>query len=110
MDSNAISFGAAWTDRRKNVTTVDNQYTTSCNYCGYPFTFGQIGADVVLIEGDDFKGTGPFENFSVVDDIAAMRWLPMRDFHQIDETKKFKSWIEPIERSGECFYLYANTF
>jgi len=43
----AISFGAAWTDRRKNVTTVDNQYTTSCNYCGYPFTFGQIGADVV---------------------------------------------------------------
>jgi TonB-dependent receptor len=43
----SITFGAAWTDRRKIVDTIDNQYTTSCNYCGYPFTFGQLGADVV---------------------------------------------------------------
>jgi iron complex outermembrane receptor protein len=43
----SIGFGAAWTDRRKTVETIDNQYTTSCNYCGYPFTFGQLGADVV---------------------------------------------------------------
>lgn len=43
----SIAFGVAWTDRRKTVTTIDNQYTTSCNFCGYPFTFGQIGANVV---------------------------------------------------------------
>jgi iron complex outermembrane receptor protein len=43
----SISLGVAWTDREKTVTTIDNQYTTSCNYCGYPFTFGQLGADVV---------------------------------------------------------------
>jgi len=43
----SISFGVAYTDRKKTVTTIDNQYTTSCNYCGYPFTFGQLGADVV---------------------------------------------------------------
>lgn len=43
----SITFGAAWTDRKKTVNTIDNQYTTSCNYCGYPFTFGDLGADVV---------------------------------------------------------------
>ncbi|HUD30843.1 MAG TPA: TonB-dependent receptor [Novosphingobium sp.] len=43
----SITFGVAWTDRRKTVATIDNQYTTSCNFCGYPFTFGDIGADVV---------------------------------------------------------------
>ena len=43
----SISLGGAWTDREKTVATIDNQYTTSCNYCGYPFTFGQLGADVV---------------------------------------------------------------
>ncbi len=43
----SVTIGGAWTDRRKTVTTIDNQYTTSCNYCGYPFTFGAIGADVV---------------------------------------------------------------
>ncbi|MDT8760281.1 TonB-dependent receptor [Sphingomonas psychrotolerans] len=43
----SISFGGAWTERTKTVSQIDNQYTTSCNYCGYPFTFGQLGADVV---------------------------------------------------------------
>ena len=43
----SIGFGAAYTDRKKVNDTIDNQYTTSCNFCGYPFTFGQIGADVV---------------------------------------------------------------
>jgi TonB-dependent receptor len=43
----SITFGVAWTDRKKTVATIDNQYTSSCNYCGYPFTFGELGADVV---------------------------------------------------------------
>ena len=43
----SIGLGAAYTDRKKINDTIDNQYTTSCNFCGYPFTFGQIGADVV---------------------------------------------------------------
>lgn len=43
----SIGLGGAWTDREKTVATIDNQYTTSCNYCGYPFTFGQLDADVV---------------------------------------------------------------
>ncbi len=43
----SITFGATWTDRKKTVEQIDNQYTTSCNYCGYPFSFGDIDAQVV---------------------------------------------------------------
>lgn len=43
----SIGFGGSWTDRKKTVDQIDNQYTTSCNFCGYPFTFRQIDADVV---------------------------------------------------------------
>ncbi|MEO7241233.1 MAG: TonB-dependent receptor, partial [Sphingomicrobium sp.] len=42
----SISGGASWTDRKKDDTTIDN-LATECNFCGYPFTFGSIGADVV---------------------------------------------------------------
>ncbi|MBW4330667.1 TonB-dependent receptor [Stakelama sp. CBK3Z-3] len=42
----SVSFGGSWTDRKKRDTVIDN-LATECNFCGYPFTFGQIGADVV---------------------------------------------------------------
>ena len=42
-----IRFGISLTDRRKDDSLIDNAFTTSCAYCGYPFTFGQIGAQVV---------------------------------------------------------------
>lgn len=42
----SIAFGGQWTDRKKTDTTIDN-LATECNYCGYPFTFGQLGANVV---------------------------------------------------------------
>ena len=42
----SVSFGGSWTERRKTDTTIDN-LETSCNFCGYPFTFGQIGAQVI---------------------------------------------------------------
>ena len=43
----SISFGGAFTDRRKDVEVIDNQYTTAENFAGYPFTFSDIGANVV---------------------------------------------------------------
>ncbi|USI74800.1 TonB-dependent receptor [Sphingomonas morindae] len=43
----SISFGGAFTHRRKDVDVIDNQYTTAENFAGYPFSFGQIGANVV---------------------------------------------------------------
>lgn len=42
----SLNVGAAWTDRRKVDIVIDNQ-TTACNFCGYPFTFGSIGASVI---------------------------------------------------------------
>jgi len=44
----SISFGGAFSDRRKDVDVIDNQYTTAENFAGYPFTFSDIGANVVL--------------------------------------------------------------
>ena len=78
----SITFGAAWTDRRKNVTTIDNQYTTSCNYCGYPFTFGQIDADVVKPGKVDIlsKLSGSFpRNFPYFDINTYLAALPRAD-------------------------------
>lgn len=43
----SIAFGGAYTDRKKTVDVIDNQFTTSCNFCGYPNTFGSFGANVV---------------------------------------------------------------
>lgn len=42
----SVAFGGSFTDRVKTVDVIDNQFTTSCNFCGYPFTFAAIGADV----------------------------------------------------------------
>ena len=42
-----VKFGLARTNRHKSDLIVDNAATTSCNYCGYPFTFGSIGANVI---------------------------------------------------------------
>ncbi|VXC99073.1 TonB-dependent receptor [Sphingomonas sp. 8AM] len=78
----AIGFGVAWTDRHKDVTTVDNQYTTSCNYCGYPFTFGDIGADVVKPGREDIlqKRRGNFpRNFPYFDIDTYLAALPRAD-------------------------------
>ncbi len=78
----SITFGAAWTDRKKTVDTIDNQYTTSCNYCGYPFTFGELGADVVRPGGGGILGKlgGNFpRNFPTFDIDTYLAALPRAD-------------------------------
>lgn len=79
----SITFGGSWTDRKKTVETIDNQYTTSCNYCGYPFTFGQLGASVVRpgIEGNILpKLSGNFpRNFPQFDIDTYLAALPRAD-------------------------------
>ena len=79
----SITFGGSWTDRKKTVETIDNQYTTSCNYCGYPFTFGQLGASVVRpgIEGNILpKLSGNFpRNFPYFDIDTYLAALPRAD-------------------------------
>ena len=79
----SITFGGAWTDRRKTVSTIDNQYTTSCNYCGYPFSFGEIGASVVRPAINDNilpKLAGNFpRNFPYFDIDTYLAALPRAD-------------------------------
>jgi iron complex outermembrane recepter protein len=79
----AIKFGASLTDRRKTRNVIDNAFTTSCNYCGYPFTFGEIGASVVRpfpVSGllNDRAGNFP-RNFPVFDIDTYLAALPRAD-------------------------------
>lgn len=41
-----LKFGVNFTDRRKSSLQIDNN-DTACQFCGYPFTFADIGANVV---------------------------------------------------------------
>ena len=43
----SIAFGGVYSDRKKTVDVIDNQYTTANNFGGYPFSFSAIGANVV---------------------------------------------------------------
>jgi iron complex outermembrane recepter protein len=79
----AIKFGVGLTDRRKTDDVIDNAFTTSCNYCGYPFTFGQIGANVVRpfpVSGllSNLAGNFP-RNFAVFDIDTYLNALPRAD-------------------------------
>jgi TonB-dependent receptor len=42
----SVQFGAQYTRRDKDEV-ADNNDGTSCNFCGYPFTFSSIDADVI---------------------------------------------------------------
>lgn len=41
-----LKIGASYNDRNKRYDQYGNA-ATECSFCGYPFTFGQIGADLV---------------------------------------------------------------
>jgi iron complex outermembrane recepter protein len=43
----AVQVGFNYNRRAKSSVTYDNADTTSCNYCGYPFTFADMGAQVI---------------------------------------------------------------
>jgi TonB-dependent receptor len=78
-----IRFGASLTHRRKDETVIDNAFTTSCSYCGYPFTFGEIGANVVRpfpVTGLLRNQPGNFpRNFPVFDINTYLAALPRAD-------------------------------
>ncbi|NIJ33337.1 TonB-dependent receptor [Sphingomonas oligoaromativorans] len=75
----SLSFGGSWTNRRKVDTVIDN-LQTECNFCGYPFSFGQIGADVVRpfpVSGLLSKQPGNFpRNFPIFDIDSYLAALP----------------------------------
>ena len=74
----SLNVGAAWTDRRKVDIVIDNQ-TTACNFCGYPFTFGSIGASVIrpfpvnnLLSGQPGNFPRNFASFDINTYLAAL--------------------------------------
>jgi TonB-dependent receptor len=79
----SIEFGAAWTNRRKIENVLDNSFTTACNYCGYPFTFGAIGAQVIKpfpVSGLLKKQPGNFpRSFAIFDIDTYLAALPGAD-------------------------------
>lgn len=78
----SIAFGGSWTDRKKNDTVIDN-LATECNYCGYPFSFGDIGAQVVRpfpVRRLLSKQAGNFpRNFAIFDIDTYLAALPRAD-------------------------------
>lgn len=67
----SLAFGVSFSDRSKQLDAYGNDFTTSCNYCGYPFTFGAINAKVIkpLPVGNllrDIAGVFP-RNFAAFD-------------------------------------------
>ena len=74
----SLDLGAAWTDRRKVDIVIDNQ-ATACNFCGYPFTFGSIGAAVIrpfpvgnLLSGQPGNFPRDFASFDIDTYLAAL--------------------------------------
>lgn len=75
----SVDFGAAFTTRDKSNTAFDNFENGACNYCGYPFRFSDVGADVVrdfpvddLFSGDNANVPREFPVFSIPDYAAAL--------------------------------------
>lgn len=74
-----VQFGAAFTSRDKKNTAYDNYELGACNYCGYPFTFGEVGADVTrefpyddFFAGDSANIPRSFPIFSIPDYAAGL--------------------------------------
>ncbi|WP_159821196.1 TonB-dependent receptor [Colwellia sp. 20A7] len=67
----SVDFGLSYTSRNKTNTAFDNYSGAdgACNYCDYPYTFGQVGADVVI--------PFPYENFFSGDGANIPRSFPI---------------------------------
>lgn len=59
-DETDLDFGVAFTSREKSKLALDNEEFGACNYCDYPYFFGDVGANVVSpFPFDDlFSGDG----------------------------------------------------
>ncbi|MDO6712931.1 TonB-dependent receptor [Aliiglaciecola sp. 2_MG-2023] len=125
----SLDFGAAYTSRNKTNTAYDNYEYGACNYCGYPFTFGEVGADVVrdfpydnLFAGEGANIPRSFPIFSIPDyaaGLAASDGMTIVDYLGNERTfgeNESELW-EPIynpvnsydiEEDTTALYLQAN--
>ncbi|WJG09600.1 TonB-dependent receptor [Aliiglaciecola sp. LCG003] len=125
----SLEFGTAYTSRNKTNTAYDNYELGACNYCGYPFTFGDVGADVVrafpydnLFDGESANIPRSFPIFSIPDyaaGLAASDGMTLTDYLGNERTfgpNESALW-EPIynpvnsydiEEDTTALYLQAN--
>ena len=75
----SVEFGIALTRREKSNLAVDNYIVGADNYGGYPFTFADVGADVVrempvdnFFDGEGGNFPREFPVFSIPDYAAAL--------------------------------------
>jgi TonB-dependent receptor len=89
----SVDFGASYTSRNKTNNAYDNYSGVdgACNYCGYPFTFGEVGADVVrsfpydnFFSGDDANIPRSFPIFSIPDYKAGLAASDGKTFTDFD--------------------------
>ncbi|MBU3005917.1 TonB-dependent receptor [Paraglaciecola arctica] len=86
-----VDFGVAFTSRNKTNSAYDNYTDGACNYCGYPFTFGEVGANVVLpfpydnlFDGESGNIPRSFPIFSIpayASGLAAADGLTLTDYN-----------------------------
>jgi iron complex outermembrane recepter protein len=91
-----LDFGVVFTGRDKSKTALDNEEAGACNYCGYPYFFGEVGADVVrpfpfndLFSGDNANVPRSFPIFDIPAygaGLAASDGLTLTDYLGNDRT------------------------
>ncbi|MDX2411215.1 MAG: TonB-dependent receptor [Woeseiaceae bacterium] len=90
-DEADLDFGIAFTGREKSKMSLDNEELGACNYCDYPYFFGDVGADVVrpfpyndLFSGDGANVPRSFPIFDIpayAGGLAASDGLTLTDYN-----------------------------
>lgn len=122
----SVDFGLATTERAKTNEAYDNYADGACNYCGYPYAFGDVGANVVLpfpydnlFDGESGDFPRSFPIFSIPDyaaGLAAADGQTLTDFN--GDTRTFGAnesalWapvynpVNSYDITEDTFALYA---
>ncbi|WP_308910361.1 TonB-dependent receptor [Pseudokordiimonas caeni] len=112
----AIKFGGAYTKRTKKRDTVDN-LDNACNYCDYPFTFGDVGVDVVRpLPVDNFMSgvDGDFPREFVVFDLdaywAALRASDGQTINGITYPENYSDLMTPVRNPVKSYGVKEETW
>ena len=116
-----IEMGVNYTSRNKTNTAFDNYDVGACNYCGYPFTFAQVGAEVVLpfpydnlFDGESGNFPRSFPIFSIpayAQGLAAADGLTLIDYNGNERTfsENESALWEPVFNPVNSYDIEENT-
>ena len=112
----AIKVGGTYTKRNKRRDTVDN-LDNACNYCDYPFTFGDVGVDVVReMPIDNFMSgvDGDFPRTFVVFDLDAY-WEALRasdgqTINGVTYPENYSDLMTPVRNAVKSYAVSEETW